>query len=381
MGGNAFRTLLPDAIFPRMDPGLYAELKELLTSRLQTVYALVAVPHEAPDKKDFGDLDFVVCQPFDGLVREEKLRTALGAQHIITHGSTSNLAIPMQDKNSYCQADIQVCDDSDDWQRTAFFLSYGDLGMILGLLARPAGLSLGRHGLKLADPLPTSPPVSLHLSSSMSHILDFFTLPMDRWQQGFSSEMNIFVWLSSSRLFNTATLLRCEAVNTSRVKARDARPMYQRFLEFVRRRETSRELPSSTSLASEAIDFFGQRNLFDVLLHIAIVKKHIRDVFTGTLIQDWTGIRGMPVRFIKDETKERLGGEDKLSIVVGIPLDSLQSDDIPPEHLTLRAWEYAMARMSADGVKTMVMEVKEELDAAGRLQYDWKAAKQKKVER
>lgn len=148
MGGNAFKATLPDASFPRMRPALYNELKQRVTASLQTVYTSVAVPHEAPGKLDFGDIDFVVCHPRDGL-NPEMLRVALGAQHIIAIGNVSNLAIPLRDKDSFCQVDIHVCDDIDDWQRTFFFLSYGDLSMILGLMARALDLSLGRHGLKV----------------------------------------------------------------------------------------------------------------------------------------------------------------------------------------------------------------------------------------
>lgn len=396
MGGNAFRTLLPDASFPRMDSALYEERKEYLTARLRTLYALVAVPHEAPGKMDYGDIDFVVCQPSDSL-DQEKLQTTLGAQQVIALGDVSNLAVPLRGENSYCQVDLHVCVDTDDWDRTIFFLSYGDVGMTLGLMARSVNLTLGRHGLKvcvqwrsdydfkphcirqLAKPLPTSPQLSFVLSSSLPRILNFFGLSFDRWRQGFASEEDIFSWLSSSRFFNPAKLLRSEAANASGRKAREARPMYQRFLDRVRQRKAPQNPPTSASVSLEAIDFFGRRNLYDAVMHIAAVKGHVSSIFSGTLIRDWTGINGVPVRFIMDEMKRRLGGEDELRIVTGVSLDSLEPNDIPPMHLTLKIWESGMAGMQVDEVKAMATKVKEDLDAEGKLQHDWRAANQKKA--
>jgi len=41
-----------------------------------------------------------------------------------------------------------VCSDQAEWERVVFFHAYGDLGMILGLIARNNGLTLGTGGLK-----------------------------------------------------------------------------------------------------------------------------------------------------------------------------------------------------------------------------------------
>lgn len=156
MGGNAFRALLPNAQFPRLDPSLYQALKTAHTSRLKDFYSWVATPHEAPGKADHGDIDFVVCQLRDGLTLDD-VRLALGATHNITSGdSMAHFAIPLPPKSTpssqleqYYQVDLQICAEPDAWQRTIFFSSYGDVGMILGLMARSVKMSLGRNGLKV----------------------------------------------------------------------------------------------------------------------------------------------------------------------------------------------------------------------------------------
>lgn len=160
MGGNAFKALLPYASFPRMTPAVYEALKARVTPQLHKLYGHVTVPKEAPGKQDHGDVDFVVFLPRDGLSHDE-VRTTLGVVQSIAFEGISNFAIQSVDfdgaaaPNYFYQIDVQVCTDYDDWERAVFFGSYGDVGMILGLMARPYGLSMGRNGLKACIPLET----------------------------------------------------------------------------------------------------------------------------------------------------------------------------------------------------------------------------------
>lgn len=167
MGGNAFQQLLPDAAFPRIPPAVYQSLKARLLPRLLPLYRHVAVPVEAPEKKDHGDLDFVVEGQSEG-VSHTDVRAALGATvSIPMEGNrTSHFAVPIArgewrdlghaqeqekygDEEMYYQIDVHVCADKEEWERVVFFHAYGDLGMIMGLIARNNGFALGTKGLKV----------------------------------------------------------------------------------------------------------------------------------------------------------------------------------------------------------------------------------------
>lgn len=157
MGGKAFGQLGEDA-FPRMPPEVYIRLKMRLTVQLKTLYKLVNVPTEAPEKEDYGDIDFIVCGPLlTPSSALECVQECLGARHIVLQAGnrTSNFAIPVGNElgprwsGKFFQVDIHVCEDEAEWNRVLFFNSYGDLGMILGLLARAHGFSFGSKGLKV----------------------------------------------------------------------------------------------------------------------------------------------------------------------------------------------------------------------------------------
>jgi hypothetical protein len=170
MGGRAFSQLLPSAVFPRMPPSVYDSLKARVLPRMLDLYNYVAVPYEAPEKRDHGDLDIVVTGPKIGeVVLHEQVTEALGATVCmpLEGNRTSNFAVPVRhehvllmdaggeaggaDSQIYHQVDIHVCENLDDLDRYIFYYSYGDLGMILGFVARGVGLGWSPHGLKVCS--------------------------------------------------------------------------------------------------------------------------------------------------------------------------------------------------------------------------------------
>lgn len=149
-----------------MPAPVYDQLKERSLKRVRELYPFVTVPKEAPEKPDYGDLDILVLgEPNAPLVTHAQVQEALGASHAIPFSGarTSHYAVPVSQEDwpsngggvdqeeRYFQVDVHVCEDRADFDAIEFFHSYGDLGMILGLLIRTGGLSLGTHGLKVRD--------------------------------------------------------------------------------------------------------------------------------------------------------------------------------------------------------------------------------------
>lgn len=105
---------------------------------------------------DHGDIDFVVYGPREGLTLDE-VQDALGARHSIQleGNRMSNFAVPANtldqgaSNSAYHQIDINICKSKERWANVVSFNSYGDLGMILGLLACASKLAFGSSGLKV----------------------------------------------------------------------------------------------------------------------------------------------------------------------------------------------------------------------------------------
>lgn len=165
MGGRAFLQDLPPGSLPRLPTSLYVSLKARLTAPLLTLFAIVEVPPEKPEKEDHGDIDFVVACPLSHkVVTPEQVGRVLGAvKSIELDGNrTSNYAVnidqeewlvhsvqPAPSDRIYCQVDVKVCGDEEEAGRMMVFHGYGDLGIIIGAIAKSHGLSVNPHGLKV----------------------------------------------------------------------------------------------------------------------------------------------------------------------------------------------------------------------------------------
>ena len=93
MGGKAFH--LDEGDFPRIPTAAYIVLRERYASILKILYKYVDTPKEAPEKSDYGDVDFLVCEPLvDDAI--SKVVSAIGACHanLAKEHATSNFAVP-----------------------------------------------------------------------------------------------------------------------------------------------------------------------------------------------------------------------------------------------------------------------------------------------
>lgn len=165
MGGRAFLQDLPPGSLPRLPTPLYMTLKARLTALLLTLFAVVEVPPEKPEKTDHGDIDFAVARPLsdEGITPEQVGRVLGAVKSIELDGNrTSNYGIgisreewlmhsaqPVPSDNIYCQVDVQVCDGEEAVERLTVFHGYGDLGIIIGAIAKCHNLSVNHHGLKV----------------------------------------------------------------------------------------------------------------------------------------------------------------------------------------------------------------------------------------
>lgn len=226
----------------------------------------------------------------------------------------------------------------------------------------------------------------------MSDVLDFLGLSMERWRRGFASEEEIFNWVVSSPFaIALAERLKAKDDNDAQPSAKDrgeGRTMRQNFIAFLQSYEFPEEEQGDAESSlfatrgnreeklEAALKYFGKDEEYAAILRAARATVRAKAVLNGKNVQEWTGIMGMPVRFILDEMKERLAKSrlrpesDAGAGAVASPL----AREIP-------AWQYPLLEMSDEEVRELMVQVKEDLDAAGRLKYDWRTAKAAKLER
>jgi len=371
MGGNAFSERLPTAVFPRMPPAFYGLLKARIVPRLEALYHLVAVPPEAPGKVDYGDLDIVVCQPKnvkEGVALSEcvtfaEIEQALGSVHSIplSGDRTSNYAIPIkQDEvqhfsldpeavreekldlaQLYIQIDLHFSEDVESWKSRILFQSYGELGMILGMLARIVGLTWTVGGLKLFhyDTYIPDPPY-IRLTTLQLEIFEFFGLSHDGHERGFTTAQEVFDWVTTSRFFNPHRLLPA----MKSVRFRGERKMHNEFLDYLGSLVASgepKERLDVHAIQDEALSLFGKRKEFDDAVREKYLFREAKKVFSGSMVKEWTGLSyWKDVKIVTDAMRDRV-------------LAGTNDED--------GDWREEMIKLSDEQRKALALKLKEEL--------------------
>lgn len=201
---------------------------------------------------------------------------------------------------------------------------------------------------------------------------------MDRWKQGFTSEEDVFKWAATSPFILPLVARYRAADYTPSIK--DTRPLRQHFVKYLQTHDVD-VVPAESSAVfavpgNETLDekvqaalrYFGKQEEHAKLLHKGRAQRRARAILNGTNVQEWTGVRGMPIRFILDEVKERLSATN----AAGAP--AAVADAVP-------GWQNALLETADEEVRKLVVKAKEELDEAGKLAFDWRTAKAASLER
>ncbi|KAK0934727.1 hypothetical protein LTR29_013658 [Friedmanniomyces endolithicus] len=332
MGGCAFAAASahgePTLNTPRLSQEDYARLKDTLKTSLHSFFGpktKLDTLSEAPDKQDYGDIDFIVArdEPTDWLA----LATSIGAAGLIAHHPRMrSLAVPIADTGStrppvsynpippqklktspmpattieqYAQIDIETVPTALYPWRT-FYSSYGDLSSILGHILRPVGFKLSENGLYLRlKELEQAKSLLCHgiadhdgllfLSCDPDKVMQFLGLSADRYEQGFATLDELYVWLGNCRGV-CAELGWTRKQENASDRAKEKRTVFMRFLEEwvpahfpsppidsdidCNAAETPREVSidkKRQETLEEAIAFFNVHAEYDIM-HEALIR-------------------------------------------------------------------------------------------------------------
>ncbi|KAJ7600516.1 hypothetical protein C8J56DRAFT_1019661 [Mycena floridula] len=267
MGGNAFKKTLPDSAFPRIPPIVYAALKSRLTRKLADIFTHVDVPAEVPEKVDHGN-------PADDLkIIAQTVAGVIGAVELIAMPGISNYALAIQTGEYKAELDNVV-----------FFNSYGDLGMMLGLLAANAGLKLGSK------------------------------------EPGFQSKLEIFKWVGSSMLFDPLSF-KSSGEGITKVKA--DRRMYAEFVQWANEQavhklendaSVARDREMKSRVREEALVRFNKKEEHDEVHRIANDKARLKEVWNGRRVGEMIEMpeNSKSIKIVMESVRSEPGWEHKL---------------------------------------------------------------------
>lgn len=232
MGGKAFERITNALInVPRMSPATYQQIAAHVKSKLETLFLQVTIPREAPAKADYGDIDFLVNgirAPNNGSNIWTAVKALLGAEFRVDHSfAVRHPQVP----GAYVQVDVELSKEGlFEWER--FMKSDSDLVQIIGIIHRSLGLTCNDKGLHVrVEEVETynKKASQIFLTNNPNEALDFYGLDKAKYAQGFTSETDLFDWITTGHFFFWKVYEDREESSNDRARLRK-RPMFNRFV-------------------------------------------------------------------------------------------------------------------------------------------------------
>ncbi len=221
MGGRLFD-------LPRMPRADYlareAEIRAYLDRVIPGAYR---IPRYYDDKADFGDMDVIVAAGPDWHERRQAIAADLGITRskVVGHVfSTVYRAL----QTDFFAVPAHYLDS------TFVFMSFNDVGNVIGRMCRRFNLKWGEHGLIYVHRRAGSDSyqVDLPVTQDFTRVCGFLGLDHGTWQRGFADLDALFAWVIRSPYFSVAPYLD-EVTGAMRQRSRE-RPTIVRFIAWLR---------------------------------------------------------------------------------------------------------------------------------------------------
>eukprot|EP00741_Cyanophora_paradoxa_P020657 tig00021281_g19938.t1 len=306
MGGNALRSG-PTRRLPNAE---YLELVAELIALLRPLFRRVNVLPHIRCKVDHGDIDLLVSEPaqhasYDAAVPE--VARLLDAKEYVKNDSTVSFEF------RGAQVDIKYIEPA-EYEMHLTYKSYGDLGNIMGTIAHHVGLTYGSEGLwiKFGD----SDLPRVDLTSDPRACFEFLGFDYDRFARGFDSYEEAFDFVTASPLFDPKAY-DCAALNHENRRRQFKRPMFARFLAWLRARAEAGApyapsgsprprlnfCPAGCSMVDWALRRFGKEELVKEAARRRAERRAMAARFNGTLLRSVTGLTGKPLGSLLEELR------------------------------------------------------------------------------
>jgi hypothetical protein len=258
------------------------ELKQYLDNKLGNYYR---IPRYYRNKPDFGDLDAIVssaaCQANNWLQLRQEIVDELGITQYKSDGRVFS-TVYQNFQVDYFLAGADFLDS------TYNYLSFNDLGNLLGKICRRFNLKYGEKGLvyvfRHSDGNYTK---DLPVTIDFQKICHFLQLDYQKWQAGFSDLTDLFEWVIECPYFSVQPYLTPTKTLERRTKERTT---IQSFVEYLQENKIDRTydyLENRDEYIPWLHENFPEANLVDRIAEEREKERIINSVkekFNGKLI-------------------------------------------------------------------------------------------------
>lgn len=180
-----------------------------------------SIPAELPGKDSFGDVDLVFT--YDEMDRPSyrEFRDIVSKDGYTPNGHVRSCAYKGH------QVDLIGC-RADRKDAHMFYLSYGMVGMVMGVIARQIGFKFGMDGLYLRGKDKFD---DIFLTASPEVYATFFGFDLSRWQKGFETVEEVYEFLASQRFSGSLYQLQVQGNAKHRKREHQSRS-YNAFFDW-----------------------------------------------------------------------------------------------------------------------------------------------------
>ena len=222
MGGNLFKLgRLPKAEYLEIE----GELRQYLDQKLGDLYR---IPRYYRDKPDFGDVDIIVSDAAIQTTWQDlrlELTKDLGIHEHKSLGSVFSTVYRNFQVDFFYR-------EQRYFDSTYNYLSFNDVGNILGKIFKRFNLKYGEQGLlyvfRRSDGHYQK---DLEVSQDFERIFTFLQLDYAHWERGFDTLDELFSWATASPYFSIHPYQEQDATTTQRVKERTTMRRFVQWLE------------------------------------------------------------------------------------------------------------------------------------------------------
>ncbi len=287
MGGNLFKL----GRKPRLEYlEIEAEIRVYLNQKIGNTYR---IPRFYGDKTDFGDLDILISDSV-----ANKSWNALRLEITKDLGITQFKAVGHVFSTVYRDLQVDFFVTPEQYLESCYhFMSFNDLGNLLGKICRRFNLKYGEHGLAYVYRRTNNPHFKqdLEITVDFARICEFLGLEATLWQQGFESLEVMFDWVIASPYFSVAPYQQMDATLKKRQQHRTT---MQKFVEYLEQHGINKtfDFQPRESYLKQIDAFFPEANLkaqiqleHDKETRALIFAKKFNGKLVGSLLPQFEG--------------------------------------------------------------------------------------------
>ncbi len=221
MGGKLFNLgRLPKKDYSEIE----AQVKKYLDNKIPNSYR---IPQYYRDKADFGDMDIIISPELAGkewhILRQE-ITQDLDITQFKVVGNVFSTVYQHLQVDFFTAPALYL-------ESTYNYLSFNDLGNLIGRICKRFELKYGEQGLLYVyRQAQGNYQKDLPITTDMGRICAFLGLDYPRWRRGFDNLADLFEWVIASPYFSVEPYLNPSKTIDKRAKHR---PTIERFLAYL----------------------------------------------------------------------------------------------------------------------------------------------------